>query len=137
MRAVPRSRRGPGARARAGGSLLVLLALTGCASLPTAAPPTPTITPSTSADGAQRVRLDHRGGTAQGPAPVAAVARGSTVELVVGSDVAERVTLEGYGWTRYVTAGSTVTLRFVVDRPGEVVVTIGDPAAVLARLQVR
>lgn len=137
MRAVPRSRRCAGAYARAVGAVLLLCALTGCGSLPAAAPTARTITPSVSADGAQRVRLDHRGGAAPSPAPVAAVPRGSTVELVVGSDVAERVTLQGYDWTRYVTAGSTVTLRFVVDRPGEVVVTIGDPGTVLGRLQVR
>lgn len=146
MRAVPGPRRGRARRdrvaagragsARTGGILILLAALAGCGTLPAAVPAAPTITPAASADGVRTVRFEHRPGAAQPPVPVVAVPRGGTVELVVGSDVAERVALRGYGWSRYVTAGSTVSLRFVVDRPGDLVVTIGDPGVELGRLRV-
>ncbi|RZT83580.1 hypothetical protein EV383_0389 [Pseudonocardia sediminis] len=134
MRAAPRPRRGS---ALTVGAVLALASLVGCGTLPPPVPVTPTITPAASADGVRSVRFDHRPGALQPPATVVAVPRGAVVDLVVGSDVAERVTLQGYGWSRYVTAGSTVSLRFVVDRPGELTVTVGDPGVELGRLQVR
>ena len=146
MRAVPGPRRGSARRdrvppgragfARTGGVLILLAVLAGCATLPAAVPATPTITPAASADGVRTVRFEHRSAAAQPPVTVVAVPRGATVEMVVGSDVTERVALRGYGWSRYVTAGSTVTLRFVVDRPDELVVTAGDPGVELGRLRV-
>ncbi|MDN5915510.1 MAG: hypothetical protein L0I76_10460 [Pseudonocardia sp.] len=139
MRAVPRPRRGPARRAgfaRAGGVLILLATLAGCGTLPAAVPATPTITPAASVDGVRTVRFEHRSAAPRPPVTVA-VPRGATVELIVGSDVTERVALRGYDWSRYVTAGSTVTLRFVVDGPDELVLTAGDPGVELGRLQVQ
>ena len=142
MRAVPRprsgpARRGPRASAWTGGVLLLLVTAAGCGTLPAAEQVAPAFTPAASAEGVRTVRFDHRSGAARRPATVVAVPRGAVVALVVGSDVTERVTLTGLGWSRYVTAGSTVSLRFVAERPGEMTVIAGDPAVELGRLQVR
>lgn len=69
---------------------------------------TPTVTP----DGAQLVEL-HRGHLARYAVPL-----GATVELVVASDITDKVHLHGYDRTAFVTAGATTTLRFVADKPG-------------------
>lgn len=68
----------------------------------------PTVTP----DGSQRVELS------RGTVERYAVPLGSTVELVVASDVADAVHLHGYDRTNYVTAGAITTIRFVADVPG-------------------
>lgn len=106
-----------------------------CAALPPGrGPQAPTVAPVASADGVTRVRFDHRSG-ADHPAPVVVVPRGGTVELVVGSDTAERVVVSGVDQVRYVTAGGTVTLRFVAAIPADV--RLGGSGTELGRLDVR
>jgi len=85
-------------------AIVAVLALVACgpaALAPTALP-----------DGTQRVEL-HSGHVARYAVPV-----GSQVELVVTSDVADRVHVHGYDRSSYVTAGASTTIRFVADRPG-------------------
>lgn len=131
------------ASARSTGPAAALLAvalgglLAGCGALPTSAQPAPALAPVAGADGVLHVRLDHRAGAPAGPAPVVVLPRGSTVELVVGSDVAEQVVLSGYDRTRFVTAGGTVTVRFISDRPVEVTVGSGPSRTALGRFDVR
>lgn len=134
VRAAPRS---GVVRARLAGLLLALATTGGCAALPAGASAPPAVTPAADADGVLHVRFEHRAGV-PAAAPVVPVPLGSTVELVVGSDVAERVLLSGYGErVRYVTAGGTVTLRYVLDRPGALTVSLGDSGAPVGRLDVR
>ncbi|TCK27140.1 hypothetical protein [Pseudonocardia endophytica] len=116
-------------------SAVVLGAAPACAALPSGATPqAPTVAPAASADGVTRVRLDHRSGADQA-APVVMVPRGGTVELVVGSDTAERVVVSGIDQVRYVTAGGTVTMRFVATTPADV--RLGESGTELGRLDVR
>jgi len=63
------------------------------------------------------------------------VPRGGTVELVIGSDTAERIVISGLDQVRYVTAGGTVTLRFVATAPAAV--RLGESGTELGRLDVR
>lgn len=86
-------------------SMAVVLTLAACAGPQTL---TPTLTP----DGTQRVEMT-RGELARYAVPL-----GSTVDLVVASDITEKVHLHGYDRTSFVTAGATTTLRFVADVPG-------------------
>lgn len=114
---------------------IVVGAAPACAALPSGAgPQAPTLAPVATADGVTRVRFDHRSGAEQA-APVVVVPRGGTVELVVGSDTAERVVVSGVNQVRYVTAGGTVTLRFVAATPAEV--RLGDSGTQLGRVDVR
>ncbi|MEQ3551010.1 hypothetical protein WIS52_11050 [Pseudonocardia nematodicida] len=68
---------------------------------------------ATAEAGMTRVDLDHRSGEDPGPVPRVIVPRGSTVVLTVGSDVARRVLIPEQGRAVDVTAGSTVTVRFL------------------------
>jgi hypothetical protein len=121
---------------RRGGTITLaaaLLLLGGCAA---AAPaPTPTVAPAVTPDGRQRIELSFAGGAVVGGVQRYAVPRGSTVELVVSSDVAERVHVRGYDRFSYVTAGASTTLRFVADRPGVVEVELDERGVPLAQLQ--
>lgn len=105
----------------------LVLVLAGCA-----AGRTPEVAP----DGAQRVRIDHADGAVRGGPADWAVPLGSTVELVVGSDVAEEVHVHGYDRSAFVTAGATVALRFVADVPGVVDVELEGAGTPLGRLAV-
>ncbi|MEJ3652175.1 hypothetical protein WEH80_04110 [Actinomycetes bacterium KLBMP 9759] len=69
-------------------------------------------------DGVHRIELAFHAGEVIGGVTRFAVPLGSTVELVVGSDVADEVHLHGYDRSSFVTAGATTTLRFVADLPG-------------------
>lgn len=86
------------------------------------------------ADGVVHVRLDHRSVDGSRP-PVVLVPRGGTVELVIGSDTAERVVTTGPDQVRYVSAGGTVTVRFVAS--GTTTVRLGDSGTEIGRLDVR
>lgn len=108
--------------AAAAASAAVVVALSACG--PGA------LTPTVTADGAQLVEL-HRGHPQRYAVPL-----GSTVELVVASDVADAVHLHGYDRTGYVTAGATVTLRFVADVPGVFEVELERSGEQLGQLQV-
>lgn len=116
-------------------AVTIVLALAGCGSA--AAPPAaPTPTPVVTADGVQRVELTYAGGTLPGGPARYAVPVGSTVELVVASDVADEVHLHGYDRRAFVTAGATATLRFVADVPGVYEVELEQAGAQLAQVQV-
>ena len=116
-------------------SAVLLGPATACAALPSGAGQQASgVAPAASADGVTRVRFDHRSGVDQ-EAAVVAVPRGGTVELVIGSDTAERVVVSGVDQVRYVTAGGTVTLRFVATTPSEV--RLGGSGTELGRIDVR
>ena len=111
--------------------LILAVALGGCGSAATA-----TVAPSVSADGVQHVELVFERGAVRGGVARYAVPKGSTVELVVASDVADEVHLHGYDRLSYVTAGATTTLRFVADLPGVFDVELEQRSVPLAQLQV-
>jgi hypothetical protein len=111
--------------------LAAVVALGGCA-----AAGAPTATPTVGADGAQRIELAYAGDEVTGGVARWAVPLGSTVELVVGSDVADEVHLHGYDRTSFVTAGASTTLRFVADLPGVVEVELEQRGERLAQLEV-
>jgi hypothetical protein len=70
------------------------------------------------APAAPRVELSYVHGAVVGGVTRHAVPLGSTVELVVASDVTDEVSVRGYERSGYVTGGASTTLRFVADRPG-------------------
>ncbi|WP_433557610.1 hypothetical protein ACQPWY_01530 [Pseudonocardia xinjiangensis] len=92
--------------------------------------------PAVTADGVQRVEVAVAGGAVTGGVRRFAVPLGSTVEVVVASDVADEVHLHGYDRTAYVTAGATTTLRFVADLPGVFDVELEQRSLPLTQLQV-
>ena len=106
---------------------LLLVLLAGCAGARV---------PEVAADGARRVVVVHAGGAVQGGVADWAVPVGSPVELVVASDVADEVHVHGYERRAFVTAGASVTLRFVADVPGVVDVELEGAGVPLARLTV-
>lgn len=123
-------------RDRRTGALLVAIAATvltlaGCSGGQAAA-----ITPTVTADGVQRVELRYAGGAVQGGVRRFAIPAGSTVELVVASDVADEVHLHGYDRAGFVTAGATTTLRFVAGVKGVFEVELEQRGAELAQLEV-
>lgn len=120
------------------GLAALALALGGCGAAPPPPGPTPTpaAAPVVGADGVQRVEVSFAGGAVRGGVTRYAVPRGSAVELVVASDVADQVHLYGYDRLSFVTAGATTTIRFVADRPGVFDVELEQRETPLARLQV-
>jgi hypothetical protein len=111
----------------------LLLWLVGCAGTPA---PTPTVAPVVTADGAQRIEVTFAGGAVRGGIARFAVPRGADVQLVVFSDVADRVHVHGYDRLSYVTAGASTTVAFVADLPGVVDVELEQRGTLLAQLQV-
>ncbi|MFP5020919.1 hypothetical protein [Pseudonocardia phyllosphaerae] len=87
------------------------------------APAGPTTTATRAADDVVRIRFDHR---EREPLriPTVVVPRGATIEMVVGSDVAHRILVPELGRTLDVSAGGTVTIRFLAL--GTLSVRIGD-----------
>lgn len=75
-----------------------------------------------------RVRFDHVAGRPAGPVRTVVVPRGATVDLVVGSDVARRIVVPELGRARDVTAGGTVTIRFLALGTLSVRITTDDDA---------
>lgn len=92
--------------------------------------------PEATPDGAQRVGIAYAAGVVRGGPAAWDVPLGSTVELVVASDVADEVHVHGYERRAYVTAGATATLRFVADVPGVVDVELEGAGVPLGRLAV-
>ena len=84
----------------------------------------------------QRIDIAYAGGAVTGGVARHEVPLGSTVELVVASDVADEVHLHGYDRSSFVTAGATTTLRFVADIPGVFEVELEQRGVQLAQLQV-
>lgn len=109
------------------GVLVAAGVLAGCGTVttPQAAGPTTTATPQPS--GIVTVRMDHREGH-DGPVETVIVPRGATVQLVVGSDRAHRVLVPELGRELDVTAGGTVTIRFLAL--GTLSVRLAEPGAV-------
>jgi hypothetical protein len=94
------------------------------------------LAPQVTADGTQRIEVAFAGGAVTGGPQRYAVPRGSVVELVVASDVADEVHLHGYDRSSFVTAGATTTLRFTADLPGVFEVELEQRSAPLAEVQV-
>lgn len=92
--------------------------------------------PEVGPDGARRVVVGYAAGAVAGGVADWAVPVGSPVELVVASDVADEVHVHGYERRAFVTAGASVTLRFVADVPGVVEVELEGAGVPLARLTV-
>ncbi len=129
-RAHDRLRRVPAALGVVLGVVLGL-ALAGCAS------PGPSAVPAALApDGAQRVEVAFAGGAVTGGVVRYAVPVGSTVELVVTSDVADEVHLHGYDRRSFVTAGASTTIRLVADLPGVFEAELEQRGVPLAELRV-
>jgi hypothetical protein len=110
----------------------VLLVLAACSSpAPSAVPP------AVAPDGTQRIEVDYAAGAVTGGVLRYGVPLGSTVELVVASDVADEVHLHGYDRRSFVTAGASTTIRLVADLPGVFEAELEQRAVPLAELQVR
>jgi hypothetical protein len=125
----------------------VLLAVTlapvvgvgGCAAAPAGRPPAAAPAGGGSAGAAatvQRIEIAYAGGAVTSGVARHEVPLGSTVDLVVASDVADEVHLHGYDRSSFVTAGATTTLRFVADIPGVFEVELEQRGVQLAKLQV-
>ncbi len=94
------------------------------------------VAPVVAADGTQRVEVAFAGGAVTGGIVRYAVPVGSTVELVVSSDVADQVHVHGYDRLSYVTAGASTTIRFVADLPGVFEVELEQRGTPLTQLEV-
>ncbi|MCO1654243.1 hypothetical protein [Pseudonocardia humida] len=111
--------------------MAVLLGPAGCSSTgPSAA------TPATAPDGTLRIEVGYAGGAVAGGVVRYAVPVGSTVELVVASDVADEVHLHGYDRSSFVTAGASTAIRLDADLPGVFEVELEQRGVPLAELQV-
>jgi hypothetical protein len=110
----------------------VLLVLAACSS-----PAASTVPPTMAPDGTQRIDVAYAGGAVTGGVVRYAVPLGSTVELVVASDVADEVHLHGYDRRSFVTAGASTTIRLVADLPGVFEAELEQRGVPLAELQVR
>lgn len=108
------------------------------------APPAAGAAPSTNEAGpasvaavaARTVRLQYTGGRLGGDTGRAEVALGSTVAVVVTSDIAGEIHLHGYDRSVDVPAGGTATLTFTADIPGVFEVEMHGLGRQLVQLQV-
>jgi hypothetical protein len=105
---------------------LVLALSVGCGT-GAAGGPAPTVT---------RLEITYAGGAVVGGVSRYPVPRGSTVTLLVHSDVADEVHLHGYDRKVDVPAGGTAELTFTADLPGTFEVELESRGAPLARLLV-
>lgn len=94
------------------------------------------IAPVVTADGAQRVEVAFAGGAVTGGVTRYAVSLGSTVELVVASDVADQVHVHGYDRLGHIAARASTTMRFVADLPGVFDVELEQRGTLLTQLEV-
>jgi plastocyanin len=113
-------------------SVLVALAVTGCASsgepataratsTPTASSTTPPASPATTPTPTEAVRtitVSVRDGKVDPRPDRIPVSPGETVRLVVTSDVADEMHVHGYDLEKALPAGQPATLEFVADQPG-------------------
>ncbi|SFN45756.1 hypothetical protein SAMN05216207_1014119 [Pseudonocardia ammonioxydans] len=109
------------------GLLMAVPATAGCGAVAGARPVGPTLVAATDANGLTPVRFDFRSTDPVEAVPTVIVARGTTVVLTVGSDVARRVLVPEQGRALDVTAGGTVTLRFLAL--GTLSVRVAEPGA--------
>lgn len=109
-------------------------ATTTSSSAPSVAP-TPTSTLPAGVD--QVVAVEVRGGEVVGGARRVKVSKGSVVELVVTSDVADEVHLHTYDEKVDVVAGGTARLRFTASIPGVIECELEGAHLTLLRFQVQ
>ncbi|MBC3194189.1 hypothetical protein H7X46_24350 [Pseudonocardia sp. C8] len=111
-------------------ALVATPAAAGCGAVAGAGPSGPagpTVTATTDANGLTPVRFDFRSTDPVEAVPTVIVPRGTTVVLTVGSDIARRVLVLEQGRTVDVTAGGTVTIRFLAL--GTLSVRVAEPGA--------
>lgn len=125
-------------------AVAALAVLVGCGGGSAATAPTSTASaagaPASSAaaqPAVTRVVLRFAGGAVVGGVGRQAVPLGSTVALVVSSDVADEVHLHGYDEKIDVPAGGSATLTFVADVSGVFEVELHKAGKLLTRLEVR
>ncbi|GAA4964699.1 hypothetical protein WHI96_02580 [Pseudonocardia tropica] len=119
------------ARLLLAGMLVLSPAAAGCGatgSTAGAAAAGPTVAASADSHGLTPVRFDHSATRPAPAVPTVRVKRGTTVVLTVGSDVARRVLVPEQGRAVDVSAGGTVTLRFLAL--GTFTVRVAEPGAV-------
>jgi hypothetical protein len=85
----------------------------------------------------QTIRIRYAAGKVSGTAARVKVKRGSTVALVVTSDVADEIHLHGYDKSVDVTKGGTATLQFRATIPGVFEVELEKLKHRLVQLQVQ
>ena len=124
--------------------LLLALLLTGCAGKPAASATTSATSGSASSSASgtlsagteQRIEVTFANGKASGSTGRVQVAKGTSVTLVVTSDVADEVHVHGYDIEKELTAGTPVTLQFDATVAGIFEVELHHAETVLLRLQV-
>jgi hypothetical protein len=84
----------------------------------------------------QRIEVSFAHGKASGNTGRVQVAKGTSVSLVVTSDVADEVHLHGYDIEQELSPGTPVTLRFDATIAGVFEVELHEAGTVLLRLQV-
>jgi|SRR5882757_1239446 len=105
---------------------------------PAPAPPGPSAPPATPAGATpQRVEVHFAGGTVQGGVNRVPVRLGSSVALVVTSDVADEVHLHGYDRKSDVAPGGTTTIEFVADHAGVFEAEMESRGIQLVQLEIR
>ena len=125
--------------------LSLTLSLAGCAGKkadPSAAGTSSSGSASSSASGTpsagteQRIEVTFTHGKAGGDTGRVPVALGTSVSLVVTSDVADEVHLHGYDIEKELSPGQPATLQFTADVAGVFEVELHHAGTVLLRLQV-
>jgi hypothetical protein len=124
--------------------LPLVLALAGCAGQPadSATATSTSASASSSASGTpsagtqQRIEVTFANGKASGDTGRVQVAEGTSVTLVVTSDVADEVHVHGYDIEKELTPGTPVTLQFDATIAGVFEVELHHASTVLLRLQV-
>jgi len=124
-----------------GTAVFVLVSACGRPAAPVAAPPSPAGQPATPVTPAgatpQRVEVHFAVGTVKGGVSRVPVNLGSSVALVVTSDVADEVHLHGYDRKADVPAGGTATINFVADHAGVFEAELESRGTQLVQLEIR
>ncbi len=92
--------------------------------------------PETGAAAERTLRLGYADGQVSGDTGRVPVDLGTTVTVLVRSDVADEVHLHGYDRTVTVPAGGSATLRFTADIPGVFELELHEAGVTLASLEV-
>jgi hypothetical protein len=127
-----------------GSALLLALPLSGCAGRPADSASTSATSTSTSSSASgtasagtqQRIEVTFAHGKATGDTGRVQVPLGTSVTLVVTSDVADEVHVHGYDIEKELTPGNPVTLQFDATVAGVFEVELHHANTVLLRLQV-
>jgi hypothetical protein len=129
--------------ALAGLPLVLALPLAGCAGKPADSAAATSASGSTSSSASatksgaeQRIEVTFARGKASGDTGRVRVAKGTSVEMVVTSDVADEVHLHGYDIEKELSPGTPVTLQFDATIAGVFEVELHKAGTVLLRLQV-